>query len=131
MAMAGNYVDCTTLLTNTCVQLKPWNTPRGRSSPPVLELKLDQAIMFEWLKHSQGSKEVPDFNEPLEFLDLRARATENAREKNERKHYSMQSSKKTVSKPSYAVSADEACVLCKTGKHPPYACERFKTLPHQ
>ena len=97
----------------------------------ILELKLDQTTMFEWQKHSQGSKEVPDFNELLEFLDLRARATENAREESERKHSSIPSSKKTTSKPSYAVSADEACVVCKMAKHPLYACEKFKTLPHQ
>ena len=43
----------------------------------VLDTKLDQTTMFEWQKHSQGSKEVPDYLELLEFLDLQARATKN------------------------------------------------------
>ena len=36
----------------------------------MLETKLDQTTMFEWQKHSQGSKEVPDYLELLQFLDL-------------------------------------------------------------
>ena len=46
----------------------------------VLETKLDQAAMCEWKKHRQGSKEVPEYVELLEFLDLHARTTENTKE---------------------------------------------------
>ena len=45
----------------------------------VLETKLDQTTMFQWQKHNQGLKEVPDYLELLEFLDLWARATENTK----------------------------------------------------
>ena len=36
----------------------------------MLETILDHATMFEWPKHSQVSKDVPDHLELLEFLDL-------------------------------------------------------------
>ena len=36
----------------------------------VLELKLDTSTMFEWQKHSQDHRDVPDYHELLEFLDL-------------------------------------------------------------
>ena len=97
----------------------------------VLETKLDQTTMFEWQKHSQGSKKVPDYLELLEFLDLRARATENNKGEPERKHSSNPSLKKTASRPSYAVNADEMCVACKKANHPLYACKSFQALSHE
>ena len=53
----------------------------------VLETKLDQTTMFEWQTHSQGSKEVPDYFELLEFLDLWARPTENTKVEHEWKAF--------------------------------------------
>ena len=44
----------------------------------MLELKVDEATMFEWPRHSQDSKEVPPYSDLLEFLDLRAQAFESA-----------------------------------------------------
>ena len=44
----------------------------------VLELKLDHTTMFEWQRHMQDSNTVPDFEDLLEFLDLRAQSGENA-----------------------------------------------------
>ena len=44
----------------------------------MLELKLDQATMLEWHRHSQDSKDVPPYNDLLEFLDLRALAFKSA-----------------------------------------------------
>ena len=90
----------------------------------VLETKLDQTTMFEWQKHSQGVKEVPEYLELLEFLDLRARATENTKAEPERKHSSNPPSNKTA-RPSYAVNMDETCVACKKANHPLYACKSF------
>ena len=43
----------------------------------MLELKLDQATMFEWQRHSQDSNDVPPYSTLLEFLDLRAQTSEN------------------------------------------------------
>ena len=43
----------------------------------VLELKLDASMMFEWQEHSsQDSAEVLHFNDLLEFLNMRAQASE-------------------------------------------------------
>ena len=83
----------------------------------VLESKLDQTTMFEWQKHSQGSKEVPDYLELLEFLDLLAQATENTKGEPERKHSSNPLSKKAA-RPSYVANTDETCVACKKVNHP-------------
>ena len=44
----------------------------------MLGLKLDQATMFEWERHSQDSSDVALYSALLEFLDLRAQAFENA-----------------------------------------------------
>ena len=43
----------------------------------MLELKLDQATMFEWQRHSQDSRDTRYYSVLLEFLDLRAQASEN------------------------------------------------------
>ena len=92
----------------------------------VLELKLDQDTMFEWQKHSHESTTVPHYSELLDFINLRAQASE-----------SLPSSKKSnpPNKPiaSFAANASDTspnCVLCKTDRHPLYACPRFKPLPH-
>ena len=42
----------------------------------TLELKLDQATMFEWQRHSQDSNDVPHYVALLEFLHFRAQASE-------------------------------------------------------
>jgi hypothetical protein len=42
----------------------------------VLELKLDSSTRFEWQKFSQDASGVPHFEKLLEFLDLRAQASE-------------------------------------------------------
>ena len=114
IAMVGNYNGCMTLLINTHT---------GNQSHVILTLDvchfnfgdetIDQTTMFEWQKYSQGSKEMPDFIELLEFLDLRAWATENTREESEQKHSCKPSSKKTASRPSYAVNAGETCMVSR------------------
>ena len=43
----------------------------------LMEMKLDQAMMFEWQRHSQDSNDVPHYSALLEFLDLRAEEAEN------------------------------------------------------
>ena len=42
----------------------------------LLELKLDHSTIVEWQRHSQEPKGVPHYQELLEFLDLRAQASE-------------------------------------------------------
>ena len=50
--------------------------PSGPFITSALELKLDTNTMFEWQKHSQDSTEVPHFQKLLEFINLRAQASE-------------------------------------------------------
>ena len=96
----------------------------------ILETKLDQTTMFEWQKHSQGSKEVPDYAELLEFLDLRARATENTKGEPERKHSSNPPSKRPA-RLSYVANTNETCVACKKANHPLYSCKSFQARLHE
>ena len=42
----------------------------------MLKLELDQATIFEWQRHSQDSNDVLHYSAPLEFLYLRAKASE-------------------------------------------------------
>ena len=109
--------------------------PSGPFITSTLELKLDTNTMFEWQKHSQDSTEVPHFQKLLEFINLRAQASESS--VSDSKRPSTQPVKKThsASRPvaSFAASVTEPtanCVLCKTEKHPLYACSRFKSLSH-
>ena len=50
--------------------------PSGPFITSLLELKLDPTTMFEWQRASQGRTEVPPYSELLDFLDLRAQASE-------------------------------------------------------
>ena len=117
------------------------NEPSGAFITSTLELKLDTNNMFEWQRHSQSSTEVPHYKELLQFVDLRAQASESATsgvakksfDKNNtpppvRKNYT---SRKPVA--SFAASADSSlglCIACKSEKHPLYVCTRFKSMCH-
>ena len=50
--------------------------PSGPFITSLLELKLDQSMVFEWQRLSQNTKEVPHYLELLDFLDLRGQASE-------------------------------------------------------
>ena len=109
--------------------------PSPSFTTSLIEMKLDPETMFEWQKASQDSTDVPPYAKLLEFLNLRAQASEFATSeprKNPRsdpypikKHPSNRSVSHFVS-----VGGDSSkCVVCKDEKHPLYACTRFKALP--
>ena len=50
--------------------------PSGLFITSVLELKLDQTTMFEWQRHTQTINDLPHYQELLDFLNLRAQASE-------------------------------------------------------
>ena len=50
--------------------------PSGPFITSGIKLKLDTTLMFEWQKHSQTSKDVPHYRELLEFIKVRAQASE-------------------------------------------------------
>ena len=106
--------------------------PTGSFITALLELKLDKETVFEWQKASQASKTTPHYNDLLDFLDLRAQASETC--SNELRK--VQPPRKSTPRSAMAFSANAQettlsnCSLCKTTKHPLYACPRFKLLPH-
>jgi hypothetical protein len=60
------------------------NKPSGPFVTSMLELKLDTNTAFEWHKYSQDSEEVPHYSKLLEFLNLRAQASEALNVENKR-----------------------------------------------
>ena len=92
-----------------------------------LEMKLDPTTMFEWQrhsqKHSQKHTDVPDYQELLDFLNLRAQASEAFTEKK-------RSSKPFTSLNVNVSPSDTTCVSCGKENHPLYLCNKFRSLPH-
>ena len=50
--------------------------PSGPFITSLIEPKLDRSTMFQWQRHTQENTDVPHYAEILEFIDLRARASE-------------------------------------------------------
>ena len=101
----------------------------------LLEMKLDPTTMFEWQRASQGSVDVPNYADLLEFLNLRAQASESLTPDTRRNQRNGNHPNKGISpqrSTSYntVVENADSCALCKTDKHPLYTCPRFKSLPH-
>ena len=109
--------------------------PSGAFITSALELKLDAGTMFEWNKHSSGSADVPHYHELLEFINLRAQASEHTVADNTKRTTNNEvrknfTGKSVLSFAGNATSAtDESCPLCKTDTHPLFACSKFKALP--
>ena len=102
--------------------------PTGSFITAMLELKLDKETMFEWQKASQDAKKIPHYDDLLNFLDLRAQASES-----EPRRHPPPRKANPKSATTFAANAQDAtpnCSLCKTLKHLLYACPRFKLLPH-
>ena len=100
--------------------------PPGPFLTSLLELKLDVDTTFEWRRHSQSSTGIPHYHELLDFVNLRAQASETTNPNPGRN--------KPPRNPhvnSFATDVNiSQCVVCKE-KHPLYACPKFKTLPHE
>ena len=105
----------------------------GKFITSMIELKLDVDTLFEWQKHSQSSAEVPPYQDLLNFLDLRAQASEASGVKKTFRHENprKQPSKAITSFVSSTGSTDKNCVVCKKERHPLYVCSQFKALPHE
>ena len=111
--------------------------PSGPFITSVLELKLDSSTSFEWQKASQEISGVPHYTELLDFLNLRAHATEasanDARKNTTRlEDHSKKGGNRQIT--SFATNTTEltppSCCLCKTEKHFLFACPQLKALPH-
>lgn len=114
--------------------------PDGSFITSIVELKLDPDTMFEWSKHSQDkTEEVPHYMDILEFIDLRAQASESSLPASTKKLVKGDppSSKRspgfsrtvtTFATNSHSVGGH--CVLCVSEQHPLYVCPKFKLLSH-
>ena len=79
--------------------------------------------MFKWQRHTQGSKAVSDYHDLLEFLDLRAQASESihpdskATGRRDGAHHRRGHHESVTS---FAASSDHSnanqCILCKPQK---------------
>ena len=97
----------------------------GKFITSMIELKLDVDTLFEWQKHSQPSPDVPHYEKLLEFVDLRAQASETSCATPKKKLPN-----RVTSFAANTNSSGNNCVVCKTEKHPLYVCAKFKSLPH-
>ena len=93
----------------------------------LVEMKLDRTTMFEWQRHTQEISVVPHYAEILEYIDLRARASETVFCEG-LKHHSQPNKSDTPTKTTYVANIDTACMSYGVGKHPLYACRKFKSL---
>lgn len=111
--------------------------PSGPFITSALELKLDTTTTFEWQRHSHSATDVPHFRDLLEFIDMRAQASESSVPGNTRRSSGgearkpFHSGKPVTSLTAHATAVDAECVLCKPLKHPLYACSKFKGLPYE
>ena len=105
----------------------------------VIELKLDSETMFEWQKHSQDKTEVvPHYQDILDFIDLRAQASETIPPKKQVKTDPPYMRKPVHGKHITSLAANAGsdsyrtqCVLCTSEQHPLYICPKFKSLSHE
>ena len=102
----------------------------------IIKFKLDTGTMFEWQRHSQTKKTTPHYGDLLNFIDLRAQASETAtsapsRRQNKTDHHNgMKLHSRNVT--SFATQADSKnhCILCESDRHPLYLCPKFKSMSH-
>ena len=72
---------------------------------------------------------MPHYAEILEFIDLRARASETVLHEFPKRHLQPVHSKpSTQVRTAYVASVDTACISCGVGKHPLYVCRKFKSM---
>ena len=105
--------------------------PLSRFVTSIIQLKLDSDTMFEWQKHTQSTSHVPHYRELLEFIDLRARASESSTSNKRMTRIENPSSRKSVA--SFVANSESYgthCIVCKTERHPLHYCPRFKSMSH-
>ena len=80
--------------------------PSGPFVTSLIESKLDRLTMFEWQRHTQENTDVPHYAEILEFIDLRARASETVLREGPQRH-----SQPVHSKTRTQISTAYVCLL--------------------
>ncbi len=97
----------------------------------VLELKLDATTTFEWQKHSQAQSKVPHYQDLLDFINLRAQASESPSQQH-LKRTNKADTKRFPKVTTYAASYESGakCISCKSENHPLYVCPTFRAMSH-
>ena len=108
--------------------------PDGTFITSLLQLKLDQTTLFEWQRHDQKSTDVSHYNDLLEFINLRAQATETLTPSQRRPNKDDNSFQRKHVHPSsrsaaFAATVSEGCIVCKMEKHPLFTCPEFRAKP--
>ena len=83
--------------------------PSGPFITSVLELKLNEDILFKWQRHSHECGKVPHYQDMLDFLYLRMQSTESI----EYKVHVDRRGNPSQHRASYVRSMDNTCVACK------------------
>eukprot|EP00731_Ephydatia_muelleri_P001304 Em0001g1304a len=98
--------------------------PSGPFITSMLELKLDATTQFEWQKHSQSEAKVPHYQDLLDFIDLRAQASEGSAIIAVKKPYHNFTSEKkftTPGKPLTSFTSHHAAILSQKDWHHSYS----------
>ena len=104
--------------------------PDGTFITSFLQLKLDQTTLFEWQKHDQGSTDVSHYQSLLDFIDLRAQASETLTPEQRKPHRSdPQRKHPPFRSAAFTAGVNGNCVVCKTEKHALFTCPEFKSMP--
>ena len=114
--------------------------PSGPFLTSIIELKLDTDTLFEWQKHSQDTTDMPHYQKLLEFLNLRAQASESSVQSKKLSKNPIETSfgrratptnKPITSFVANSTSADTSHrAHCKSDDHQRYGCTKFKALSH-
>ena len=101
----------------------------GQFLTSMIELKLDVDTLFECQKHSQTETDVPDYQDILDFIDLRAQATEASCSWHQKETAPTRKPHTRLTSYVANASADSNSVVCKNERHP--LCAKFKRMSHE
>ena len=103
--------------------------PDGTFITSFLQLKLDQTTLFEWQKHDQASTDVSHYGNLLDFLNLRAQASETLTPETRKPYKGDHMRKHTPFRSAtFTAGVSDKCVVCKTEKHALFTCPDFKSM---
>ena len=104
--------------------------PDGTFITSFLQLKLDKTTIYEWQKHNQDSTDVSHYQDLLDFINMRAQASETLNSETCRPQRSDHPRKPPPFRSAtFTAEVNGNCVVCRTEKHALFTCPQFKSLP--
>ena len=106
------------------------NEPDGPFITSLLQLKLDPTTLFEWQKHDQDSTSVSGYGKFLEFINLRAQASECLLPERSLRPHRGENPKRSFQSRSatFTASVSNTCVVCRGDKHALFTCPQFRSM---